>query len=117
MPGYDGSGRYSRNYSWVADDLATVGIVSDRHDTEDNEFAKALNTAFCRDGQAPATGNWNMANYKITNLGAATADTDALSLGQLTGSGASPTPNILKALNLTGADANGRLNFMSATGV
>jgi hypothetical protein len=31
-PGYDGAGHYTRNFSWVADDSAGTGIVSDRHD-------------------------------------------------------------------------------------
>jgi Chaperone of endosialidase len=117
--GYDNNGNYARWYSWQADDVAGVGIVSDRHDTEDNEFMKALNVAFLRDGRAPATADWNMAGHIIHNLGTATtpADGDAVNYGLLTGSGSNGTPDFKKAINLTGADANGRLNFRSATGV
>jgi len=117
--GYDNNGNYARWYSWQADDVAGVGIVSDRHDTEDNEFMKALNVAFLRDGRAPATADWNMAGKIIHNLGTATtpADGDAVNYGMLTGSGSNGTPDFKKAINITGADINGRLNFKSATGV
>jgi len=117
IPGFDGTGIYTRHYSWRADETNSIGIVSDRHDAEDDEFAKGLNLAFCRDGQATATGNFKMGNYKITGLGAATADNDAVPLSQLTGSSPSGIPDIQKALNLTGIDAAGRLNFMGLTGV
>lgn len=117
MPGYDGTGRFTRNYSWQQRESVGVGIVSDEHDTEDDEFAKALNVAFCRDGQSQATGDWNLANHKITNLGAGTADGDAVTLAQLTGSGPSGVPDFKKSINLIGSDANGRVNFRSATGV
>jgi Chaperone of endosialidase len=117
IPGFDGTGIYTRHYSWRADETNSIGIVSDRHDAEDDEFAKGMNLAFCRDGQATATGNFKMGNYKITGLGAATADNDAVPLSMLTGSSPSGVPNIQKALNLTGIDAAGRLNFLGLTGI
>src|SRR5262245_18761735 len=117
MAGWDGTGQFTRLFSWQAREAASVGIVSDEHDDEDDNFALAFNNTFCRDGQAVATGDWNLGNNKISNLGGAEVDTDAVNLAQLTGSGALPTPDIKKSLNLIGADANGRLNFMSATGV
>ena len=114
---YDGTGNFTRLFSWQAEEAAGNGIVSDDHDTEDDNFARGFNDAFCRDGQAPATGPFNMAGQKIMNLGTATLDGDAVPLGQLTGSGAYPPIDFKKAINLTGADLNGRINFTSLTGV
>jgi len=115
--GYDGTGQFTRLFSWQAREAANVGIVSDEHDQEDDNFAQGFNLAFCRDGQSAATGHWDLANHRIGNLAGGTSDGDAVNLAQLTGSGALPTPDIRKSLNLIGSDANGRINFMSATGV
>lgn len=121
--GYDTLGNYSRWYSWVADDIAQVGIVSDRHDKEDDEFAKGLNLAFLRDGRAPATADWNMAGHIIHNLGTATtpADGDAVSYGMLTGSGGVGSPAFKKGITISGAGVApnylyGAVNFSSLTG-
>ena len=117
MPGWDSNGNFTRVHNWQADDAADIGIVSDRHDAEDDNFAQGLNNTFCRDGQAPATGEWNLDNHQINNVGAGTEDGDAINLGQLTGSGPTGTPDFKKSINLVGSDLNGRVNFRAATGV
>lgn len=54
--------------------------------TENNNFrndvASALNTAWTRDGQAPATGNIPMANHKFTGMMIGSDATDSITLGQ-----------------------------------
>lgn len=117
MPGWDGNGNFTRVHNWQADDASDIGIVSDRHDAEDDNFAQGLNNTFCRDGQSPATGEWNLDNHQLNNVGAGTEDGDAINLGQLTGSGPTGTPDFKKSINLVGSDLNGRVNFRSATGV
>lgn len=51
VPGFDGSGNYVRQYSWVTDKTNGVNITSSRMDTEDNGFASGLTLAVTRDGQ------------------------------------------------------------------
>lgn len=75
---YNGSGVYSRLYSWVTDRNNTIKIRADRMDAEMDGFADGLTNAICRDGQSTVAANipWN--NKKITGLGDATAAADAL---------------------------------------
>lgn len=75
---FNGSGVYSRLYSWVTDRNNTIKIRADRMDAEMDGFADGLTNAICRDGQSTVAANipWN--NKKITGLGDATADTDAV---------------------------------------
>lgn len=76
---YNGSGVYTLPGA----QLANGAIVSA---TENNQFrndvASALNTAWTRDGQAPATDNIPMNSFKIIELGEATTTGDALSYGR-----------------------------------
>jgi len=81
---FDSQGNFTRNYSWEQDRLNDIGIVSDRHDDEDDNFANALNNCFCRDGRAVATGNFKMGGFKITGLANAESANDAINKGQLT---------------------------------
>ena len=48
-----------------------------------NDVAAALNVAWTRDGQAPATANIPMGGHKITGLANGTASGDALHYGQI----------------------------------
>ena len=75
---FNGSGVYSRLYSWVTDRNNTIKIRADRMDAEMDGFADGLTNAICRDGQSTVAANipWN--NKKITGLGDATAAADAL---------------------------------------
>lgn len=72
---FNGSGVFQRLYSWVADRDAAVDILADRHDAEDNGFAKAINDI--------VDGTQGFINYVRTALGTAgapafsfTGDTD-----------------------------------------
>jgi hypothetical protein len=117
MP-FDGNGVFSRVFtSWQSHADAGIGIEPGLHDEEDDSFAASFNKAFCRDGQAAATGDFDMDSHLIHNLGLATLDGDAVSLGQVTGSGGYPPLVYKKGPEISGADLNGRLNFSSATGV
>ena len=48
-----------------------------------NDVAAALSQAVFRDGQGAFTGNQSMGGFKLTNLAAGTADTDAVRKSQL----------------------------------
>lgn len=75
---YNGSGTFSRLYNWVTDRNNTVKIRADRMDGEFDGIATALSNVICRDGQSTISANIPFNSKKITGLGDATADTDAL---------------------------------------
>lgn len=77
MPGYDGSGNYTLNFTW-ATEAASPPIAISKLDTEFAGVAAALSQCVLRNGNGKPTAatDWNA--QKITNLGNATADADAL---------------------------------------
>lgn len=54
MP-FNGSGVFTRAYSWVAERIAGNPISSTKMDTEFDGFATGLSNAICRDGQTTVT--------------------------------------------------------------
>jgi hypothetical protein len=77
-----------------------VPIVASRHDDEDDNFAQGFNEVLCRDGRAAMTGALKMGNFKITGLGNATTDNDAVNKSQLDAQNTSLTT----AINTKAAD-------------
>lgn len=77
MP-FNGSGTFTRLYSWVDDRNNSIKIQASRQDGEDDGFAAGLSQCITKDGQTSITANIPWGGYKLTNLGDATADTDAL---------------------------------------
>lgn len=77
---YNGSGVYTLPGA----QLANGEVVSA---TENNQFrndvATALNTAWTRDGQAPATANIPMGSHKFTGLSDGSVSGDSLHYGQI----------------------------------
>lgn len=83
MP-FNGSGTFtphSPEYPVVA---GTTIRASDWN-TIVSDIASGLTNAICRDGQSSPSANINWGGFKLTNLAAATAATDAVNLGQMTG--------------------------------
>lgn len=66
-------------YSLPAGTIVSTGdtILPSQHNPWANDNANAMSNRFSKDGRAPATGNWNLNNFRITNLGAPVATTDA----------------------------------------
>lgn len=83
MAGYNGSGTWNRSYSWTQDANNGIDILPDRQDTEWANVKTGFDLAFCRDGQALATDDWDLGGFKIGNYGAAVARTDVPSYGQV----------------------------------
>lgn len=75
---YNGSGTFSRLYSWATDRSNGIKIRADRQDAEFDGIAAGLSNVICKDGQTTITGNIPFNNRKITALGDATNATDAL---------------------------------------
>lgn len=71
-------GVFSRVHNWVSDANSSIAIEADRHDAEDDNLREGINNCLTKDGQNEATANIPLGGYKLTNVGDATADTDAL---------------------------------------
>ena len=79
---YNGSGVYTLPGAA----LANGEIVSaTENNTFRNDVASALNVAWTRDGQAPATANIPMGNHKLTGLSAGTGNGDSVRFEQIAG--------------------------------
>ena len=68
MP-FNGTGVFTRVYSWTQDAANSINIRADRMDTEMNGFATGLSNCMTRDGEAPPLANLPMGSYKLTGLG------------------------------------------------
>lgn len=75
---YNGSGVFSRLYSWVTDRNNSIAINAGRMDAEMDGFATGLSNCITKDGQTTITAAIPFNDKKITGLGDATADADAL---------------------------------------
>ena len=80
---FDSEGNFTRLHSWEQDRLNDVGIVSDRHDEEDDNFAASLNACFLRDGRVPLSGTLKMGGNQIKNLAAGSAENDGVNKKQM----------------------------------
>ena len=80
---FNGSGTFSRLYSWAVDAAGGVKIRADRMDSEMNGFATGLSTCITKDGQTTITANLPMSTYKHTNVGSASSRTDYARFDQL----------------------------------
>ena len=72
------SGVFSRLYNWVTDRNAGTKILAARMDAEFDGIADGLSQCVLKDGTQPITAHIPMSGFKITGLGNASADTDAL---------------------------------------
>lgn len=80
---WNGSGTFSKIYTWDQDRLNDIPINSQRHDTQDDTFVSGINNCITKDGQNAATGNLPMGGNRHTNVGNATARNEYATLGQL----------------------------------
>jgi len=85
MPWSGGSYTKGNNATggWTGDASLGIGIEAGRHDTQDNDFATGINQCLNKDGSNPATGPLNAGGFKVTNVAAGTARTDASQVAQI----------------------------------
>lgn len=88
--GFNGSGTFVRNNGtftgssvWTSDAGAGVGIVTNRHDTHDQDIANGLSNCITKDGQTTVTANIPMSSFKHTGLANGSTRTDSTALGQI----------------------------------
>jgi lipoprotein-anchoring transpeptidase ErfK/SrfK len=74
----NGSGTFSRLYTWVNDRINGVKITDSRMDAEFDGIATALSSALYKDGQQTNAANQNWGGFRLTNLGDATSAADAV---------------------------------------
>lgn len=79
---FNGSGIFTRLYSWTNDAAANIKIRADRMDAETNGLATGLSTCLTKDGQTTVTSNLPMATFRHTGVGDAVNRTDYASAGQ-----------------------------------
>ena len=75
---FNGSGTFNRLYSWVIDRNLGIKILASKMDAEMDGFATGLTTCITKDGQTTISAAIPFNAQKITGLGNATADADAL---------------------------------------
>jgi hypothetical protein len=75
---FNGSGTFSRVYSWITDATNGLDISSSRMDADTNDIANGLSNCVTRDGQSPATANIPMGGFSITGLADGTAANPSL---------------------------------------
>lgn len=92
MP-FNGSGVFSRVYSWATDRSNGIPITASRVDTEDNGFATGLTNCICKDGQTTTTAIIPFAQGISTSaLGATSVISNTELVWIRYGTGATPTP-------------------------
>jgi hypothetical protein len=104
---FNGAGVFTRLYSWVSDKASSIKINSTRMDAEMDGFAAGLSNCITKDGQTTLTANIPFNGRKITSLGDATADTDALNRQTADA----------RYVNLAGDSMTGSLNFAKGSDI
>lgn len=82
MSAFNGSGQFTISGTGLPY-VPNTTISSTVANTLNSNLATGLSTTICRDGQSTVTANIPWAGFKLTGLGAGTAATDAVNLGQV----------------------------------
>lgn len=82
MAGWNGSGVFTKTYSWVADAANGIKILASRHDANDTDFTNGINNCITKDGQNSPSADLPMGGQKHTNVGNGTARNNYLAMGQ-----------------------------------
>lgn len=82
MP-WNGSGVFTRLYSWVADKNAGINITASRMDGDTDDIVTGLENTVTLDGQTIPTHSLPMGGFTHTNVGNATARTNYPAAGQV----------------------------------
>jgi hypothetical protein len=86
MP-WNGSGVFSRVYSWVSDAAAGLDILSDRMDTDTDDLAAGLMHCLTVNGETLPVNNLPMANFRHTGASPGIAASDYATVGQVLNGG------------------------------
>ena len=106
------NGRVTGPDIWKDDAGSVKKIRSDYHDTHDNDLAQGLANTICRDGQSQVIADIPWGGNRIKNVADPEEPQDVATRHWV-----DVVPGWGTSKNLSGADADGRLNFTSLTGV
>lgn len=82
MP-FNGTGTFSRIYSWITDAANNLNVDATRMDTDTNDIASGLSMCITKDGQQTVTANIPMAGFKFTGLGVGSGSGDSAEYNQV----------------------------------
>ncbi len=82
MP-WNGSGVFTRLFSWVNDKNAGIDITASRMDSDTNDIVTGLENTVTLDGQTVPTANLPMGGFIHTGVGNATARSNYVAAGQV----------------------------------
>jgi len=84
MAGWNGSGQFTRIYSWVADAAAGIDITASRMDSDTNNItSNGFGNCLTRDGQGSATANLPLNGFRFTGASNGVAAQDFVTMAQL----------------------------------
>ena len=93
MP-WNGSGIFTRNYSWVNDAANNINITASRMDADTNDIvSNGLNNCLTRDGQGSAIANLPMNGFRHTGASAGVGANDYVIMSQISGFAPLASPN------------------------
>lgn len=97
------NGVYTGSLVWTDDFNAGTLIVSDHHDTHDQDLADGITACLNKNGANTPTSNISWGGHKITSLGLGSAITDSARTGQtITALAINPATKILTATRSDG---------------
>jgi hypothetical protein len=92
--GWNGSGIFTRGYSWINDAANSIPITASRMDADTNDIvSNGLNNCLTRDGQGIPTANLPMNGFRHTGASNGVAPTDYATMGQIAGFAPLASPN------------------------
>lgn len=83
MAARNGTGSFVRSYDWTDDAANSIPITASRFDEEMDGIAAEITNSLALDGQSTMAGILKMGGYKIQNVAAAAALTDAPNATQI----------------------------------
>ncbi|MDR1361369.1 MAG: DUF3383 domain-containing protein [Rickettsiales bacterium] len=83
MPVNANTGIFTKIYTWVQDALNGVKISANRFDAQENDIANAINAQMDRAGKKRPTADWDMNQFKLTNLRPGSNTNDGATYGQI----------------------------------
>ncbi len=98
-------GGVSGSNVWQQDRNSGTKIIAERHDTHDQNLAESIEDTLNLDGYNAMRADLQMANFKVSNLGSPSSNSDAATFGSTLGSAS--FDNVTRELTLT--DRSGQL--------